>query len=86
MLIFSALAVETNRFGDTWPLDSNSEKSFCCKNPFQGLKMGSCLTFISDLSEETYVPTKQKAVLGTGAQVESHRVREPRRTAMPCGS
>ena len=29
--------------------------------------------------------TKQEALLGTGALVESMKVREPRRTALPCG-
>ena len=29
--------------------------------------------------------TKQEILLGRGAQVESSRVREPRRTALPCG-
>ena len=30
--------------------------------------------------------TKQEMLLGRGAQAESRRVREPRRTALPCGS
>ena len=30
--------------------------------------------------------TKQEILLGKGTQVESTRVREPRRTALPCGS
>ena len=30
--------------------------------------------------------TKQEMLLGRGAQAESRRVREPRRTAVPCGS
>ena len=30
--------------------------------------------------------TKQEILLGKGTQVESSRVREPRRTALPCGS
>jgi len=48
--------------------------------------MGSCLTLGNELSEETRVLTKQETFLGKGAQVESGRVREPRRTALPCGS
>ena len=30
--------------------------------------------------------TKQETLLGKGTWVESNRVREPRRTALPCGS
>ena len=60
---------------------------FCCRkrDPFQGLKLGSCLTLRNDLSEETHVLTKQEILLGKSAQVESSRVREPRRTALPRG-
>ena len=35
---------------------------------------------------ETHVLTKQEILLGKGTRVESSRVREPRRTALPCGS
>ena len=60
----------------------------CCRkgDPFQGLKLGSCLTFGNELSKETHVLTKQEILLGKGTQVESNRVREPRRTALPHGS
>ena len=60
----------------------------CCRkeDPFQGLKLGSCLTLGNELSEKTHVLTKQETLLGKGTQVESSRVREPRRTALPCGS
>jgi len=54
-------------------------------DPIQGLKLGSCLTLESELSEETHVLTKQEILLGEGTRVESSRVREPRRTALPCG-
>ena len=54
--------------------------------PFQGPKLGSCLTLGNELSEKTHVLTKQETLLGKGTQVESSRVREPRRTALPCGS
>ena len=47
--------------------------------------MDSCLTFGDELSEETHVLTKQEILLGKGTQVESSRVRESRRTALPCG-
>ena len=50
--------------------------------PFQGLKLGSCLTLRNELSEETHVLKKQEILLGKGAQVESRRVREPKRTAL----
>ena len=55
----------------------------------QGLKLDSCLTLrneVSKDSEETHVLTKQEILLGKGARVESSRVREPRRTALPHGS
>ena len=57
----------------------------CCRkgDPFQGPKLGSCLTLGNELSEETHVLTKQEILLGKGARVESRRVREPRRTALP---
>ena len=56
---------------------------YCRKgNPFQGPKLGSCLTFGNELSEETHLLTKQEILLGKGAQVESRRVREPRRAAL----
>ena len=53
----------------------------CCRkgDPFQGLKMGSCLTLRKELSEETHVLTKQEILLGKGTRVESSRVREPRK-------
>ena len=55
-------------------------------NHFQGPKLGSCLTLGNELSEETHVLTKQEIILGQGPRVESSRVREPRRTALPRGS
>ena len=60
--------------------------AICCRkaDPFQGPKLGSCLTLRNKLSEETHVLTKQETLLGKGTQVESNRVREPR-TALPCG-
>ena len=50
-----------------------------------GLKLGSCITLGNELSEETHVLTMQEILLGKGAQVESRRVREPRRTALSHG-
>ena len=57
----------------------------CCRNgdPFQGPKLGSCLTLRNELSEETHVLTKQEILLGKGTRVESSRVQEPKRTALP---
>ena len=54
-------------------------------DPFQGPKLGSCLTLGNELSKETHVLKKQETLLGKGARVESRRVREPRRTALPRG-
>ena len=51
-------------------------------DPFQGPKLGSCLTLGNELSEETHVLTKQEILLGKGTQVESTRVRGPGRTAL----
>ena len=60
----------------------------CCRkgDPFQGLKLGSCLTFGNELSKETHVLTKQEILSGKGTRGESSRVRKPRRTALPHGS
>ena len=66
---------------------SPARVTICCRkgDPFQGLKLGSCLTLRNELSKETRVLTKQEILLGKGTGVESSRVREPRRTALPCG-
>ena len=67
---------------------SPTRVAICCRkaDPFQGLKLGSCLTLGNELSKETHVLTKQEILLGKGTQVESSRVREPRRTALMHGS
>ena len=39
-------------------------------DPFQGPKLGSCLTLRNELSKETHVLTKQETLLGKGTQVE----------------
>ena len=54
--------------------------------PLPGPETGPCLTLGNELSEETHVLTKQETLLGKGARVESSRVGEPRRTALPRGS
>ena len=63
-------------------------KNRCCRkgDSFQGPRVGSCLTLRNELSKETHVLTKQETLLGRGTWVESSRVREPRRTALPHGS
>ena len=57
--------------------------TICCRkrDPFQGPKLGSCLTLRNELSKETHVVAKQEILLGKGTRVESSRVREPRKTA-----
>jgi len=52
--------------------------AICCRNvdPFQGPKLGSCLTLGNELSEDTHWLIKQETLLGKGTQVESSRVRE----------
>ena len=59
----------------------------CCRkeDPFRGPKPGCCLILGNELSEETHLLTKPEILLGKGTQVESRRVREPRRTALSQG-
>ena len=59
-------------------------RCFRREHPFQGSKVGSCLTLRSELSKETCVLTRQQTLSGRGARVGSRRVREPGRTALPC--
>ena len=62
-------------------------QNYCRKeDPFQGPKLGSCLTLRNELSEETHVLTKPEILLGKGTRVESSRVRGPRRITLPRGS
>ena len=49
--------------------------------PLPGPKSG--LLSNNELSKKTHVVTKQEILLGKGAQVESSRVKESRRTALP---
>ena len=56
----------------------------CCRkgDPFQGPRMGSCLTLRNELSEETYAD-KAEDFTGKGCPVrEQGWVKEPRRTAL----
>ena len=59
----------------------------CCRkeDPFQGLRVGSCLTLRNELPKKVHLLIKQKTLLGMDAQVESSKIREPRRTALPHG-
>ena len=58
---------------------SPTRVAICCRkaDPFQGPKLGSCLTLGNELSEETHLLTKQEILLGKGTRVESSRVRKP---------
>ena len=73
--------------GEKWDTVNYLRSQYCRKgDPFQGPKLGSCLTLGNELFEETHLLTKQEILLGKGTQVESSRVRELRRTALPRGS
>ena len=54
--------------------------------PIPGPRVDSFLPLENEVSEETHVLTKQETLFGRGAWVEGRRVRESRRTALPCGS
>ena len=54
--------------------------------PVPGPRVGSFLPLGNEVSEEMHMLTKQETLLGRGAWVESRRVRECRRAALPCGS
>jgi len=58
--------------------------AICCRkeDPFQGPKLGSCLTLGNELSDETHLLPKQEILLGKSTWVESSRVKEHRRTAL----
>lgn len=77
---------ENNRlFVPVFAVFLNRER-YCRKgDPLHGLRLDSCLTLRNELPEETHMLKKQKTLLGRGARAESSRVREPRRTALPCG-
>ena len=54
---------------------SPTRVAICCRkgDPFQGPKLGTCLTLGNESSEEMHVLTKQEILLGKGARVESSR-------------
>ena len=61
------------------------QKTVCSKgDAFQGARVGSCLTLRNELFQKINVLTKQDTLLGSGTQVKSSKVREPR-AALPCG-
>ena len=64
-----------------------SAESHCCRkgDPFQGPKLGSCLTLRNELSEETHVLTKQEILLERAPGWRAVGLRGPRRTALPHG-
>ena len=45
---------------------SPTRVAICCRkgDPFQGLKLGSCLTLKNELSQETHVLKKQEIFIG----------------------
>ena len=53
-------------------------------DPFQGLRVGSCLTLGNELSEGTCAD-KAGDFIGKGHPGKSRRAREPRRSALPRG-
>jgi hypothetical protein len=67
-----------------WRQYASSTALNCCRkrDPFQGLRVGSCLTLGNELSKETHVLTKQKILLGRMPQGTSS-TQEHRRTALP---
>ena len=54
------------------------ERHYRKGDPFQGPRLGSCLTLRNELSKETHVLTKQGNFLGWGAQAEGSMVKKPR--------
>ena len=74
-------------------MESKSEKLFqhgiridFSMQHFQGLSEDSFLTFRDELFEETPLLIKQETLLGRGTPMESNRVRDPKRTALPRSS
>ena len=80
-------SMRLQRIGHEWA-HGTLISNFCCrkKDPFQYPRVGPCLIFGNELSEETHMLTKQETLLGRGAQVEISRIGEPRRTVLPLGS
>ncbi|XDB61977.1 PREDICTED: translation initiation factor IF-2-like [Capra hircus] len=78
--VLGAVAFRINARGNLILSDSSRKE-----DPFQGPKLGFCLTLRNESSKETRVLMKQEILLGKGTWVESSRVREPRRTTLSCG-
>nr|XP_058894612.1 uncharacterized protein LOC131741594 [Kogia breviceps] len=72
------------------PVQAHDRKkpSYCCRKggPFQGPRVGACLTLGNELSEETHVLTKQETSLGRGDQAESSSWERETETAHPTPS
>ena len=100
LLSWSSSGLEVELCGERWHgcegavVNNGAQAGFgveawtCCRkgDPFQGLKLGSCLTLGNELSKETHMLTKQEILLRKGTRVESSRLREPMKTALPCDS
>ena len=66
--------------------EGNGYPPYCRKgDPLPGPEMGSSVALRNELSEKIYMQTEQEILLGRGARAENSRVREPRRSALPCG-
>ena len=75
-----------NPLSDIWFGNIFSHSVVGRGTPSGAQKWALVLTLGNELSKETHVLKKQDILLGRGAQAESSRVREPRRTALPRGS
>ena len=62
--------------------------AFCCRKRdlFQNPRVGSCLTLEKWIFRGDTCADKARDFIGKGTWMESRRAREPRRTALPCGS
>ncbi|KAM7231348.1 hypothetical protein CapIbe_017792 [Capra ibex] len=67
--VLGAVAFRINARGNLILSDSSRKE-----DPFQGLKLGFCLTLRNESSKETRVLMKQEILLGKGTWVESSRV------------
>ena len=93
---FCVVCISVSLLGRQWALSDKSADLLCVcvgggadvagRGTPSRAKLGFGLTLGNELSEETHVLTKQETLLGKGTWMESSRVREPRRTALPRGS
>ena len=82
----SLYTLNINPLSDIWFGNIFSHSVAGRATPSRAQKWALILTLGNELSKETRVLTKQEILLGKGTGVESSRVREPRRTALPRGS